>query len=167
MSKQNQPVDTLTPGTETATAAPQGREAALEVAIAEATPLELIHMLMRGAIEKLEAARQQLTADNPDEMERLLIKTTKIIAYLRHSLDKDTGQEFAHELDEIYCFVQQQLEKAHYDQRDVVIAMAQNAMEQVAAVWKNGMLQWEAISGNGGPIPHTLLCHLKSVAVVH
>ncbi len=165
MPKQNQAINAMTPKDKTATL--KNREAALEIAIAEATPLELIHMLMHGAVEKLEAARLQLIEDNPDEMELLLIKTAKIVTYLRHSLDKEIGQEFAHELDEIYCFVQQQLEKAHYDQRDVVIAMAQNAMKQVTTVWQNGMLQWEVISKNGGPIPHTLLCHLKSVATIH
>ena len=141
----------------------QQQSISLEQQVAEATPFERVHLLMSGAIEKMGLAREALLNQNWLAMEEQLQKTVKIVEYLRLSLDKEIGQEFAQELDELYFYTLQQLALAKQQRRSVLIEMARNVMGQIAAVWKNGMEQWALVEDQGGMIPHTLLCHIKPV----
>jgi flagellar protein FliS len=135
----------------------------LEQQVAEATPFELVYLLMSGAVERMEEARRHAGQQDWREMMLQLEKIEKIVSHLRLSLDLDMGQEFARELDEVYLYIQQQLGLAKVERREVLIGMAQSAMQQIASVWNNGMEQWALVEGSGEPIPHTLLCHLKPV----
>lgn len=95
--------------------------------VAAADPHRLVLMLMDGALERLSIARGCLERGQRGDTARkaaALTQTLRIIGELRGSLNLTEGGTLAHNLSELY----------EYMQRQVLLANAENRIERISEV---------------------------------
>ncbi|MBB3168433.1 flagellar export chaperone FliS [Simiduia aestuariiviva] len=100
------------------------------------SPHRVIALLLDGALERIEQAKQCLSEGNAQEFDILVLKTVGIINGLRASLDFDQGGEIANNLDAVYDYVAAKL----VDEKDHV---ALDEAEKLLAEIKQG---WDGIA---------------------
>jgi len=100
----------------------------LEAEVFGADPVKLIHMLYRGAIEAVGAARRHLAAKQIRERSRQVNKAWSILQELSQSLDLERGGEIACRLGELYDYMQRRLIEANAQQSDAPLAEVESLL---------------------------------------
>jgi flagellar protein FliS len=87
-----------------------------ESEILSASPLELVEMLYKAAIESINDACRHLRAGEIRERSNAISKACAILSELAQSLDHEKGGAISKNLTEIYDYMQRRLLKANIEQ---------------------------------------------------
>ncbi|HEY7335278.1 MAG TPA: flagellar export chaperone FliS [Bryobacteraceae bacterium] len=108
----------------------------LEAEVFGAEPVKLVHMLYRGAIEAVVAARRHLAAGAIRERSRQITKTWNILHELMRVLDLEQGGEIARHLGELYAYMQSRLIEANSLQADGPLAQVESLLGTLCEAWR-------------------------------
>lgn len=123
---------------QTAHAAKQYSTVQVHSSVVEATPHQLILMLLEGASDRIIKARNYMLHRNVAEKGAHIGMAISIISGLRASLDEEQGGEIAANLAGLYDYMERRLLEANV-RNDV------KALEEVAALLREIRAGWEAI----------------------
>ena len=108
----------------------------LEAEVLGADPVKLVHMLYRGAIEAVSAARRQLIAGGIRERSRQIMRAWNILRELTQSLDHARGAEISRPLAGLYGYMQTRLMEANTQQSDAPLAEVESLLITLADAWQ-------------------------------
>lgn len=100
-----------------------------------ASPMELVRALYRGAVESTRLARTALAEGRIRERSAAITKTAAIVQELTLSLDREVGGEIASSLAEIYIYIHQRLVVANIEQSDAPLAEVEKLLGILAEAW--------------------------------
>lgn len=118
----------------------------LESEVLSASPIRLIELLYRGAIDATTAAKIAAEQGNALERSRHLSRSHAILVELSRSLDHSVGGQLSRDLVELYDYMQRQLTHANLSQQIQPI-------EDVHAVLTNLLEAWQQVSSVTAPPP--------------
>jgi flagellar protein FliS len=110
-------------------------QAYLESQVFSASPLQLVHMLYRGALEAVRAARRDLSAGAIASRSQQITKAWNILAELALSTDRERGGGVARNLVELYTYMQRLLMDANCRQADEPLAETERLLATLEAAW--------------------------------
>lgn len=87
----------------------------------EITPYQVITMLLNGALERVDQAISRLDEGEFDEAAILVQKTIGIIGGLRESLNFEKGGEITSNLDILYGYIVEKLDKISEEQTPIAV----------------------------------------------
>ena len=108
----------------------------LEAEVLGADPVKLVHMLYRGAIEAVGAARRHLAAGAIRERSRQIMRAWHILQELTQSLDHAAGGEISRSLAELYGYMQTRLMDANMRQADAPLREVESLLTSMAESWQ-------------------------------
>lgn len=111
----------------------------LEAEVLGADPVRLVHLLYRGALDAVGAARRSLAAGDAGERSRQITKAWEIVLELARSLDHTQGGQISRNLAEIYAYIGQRLLDGNIEQTDAPLAEAESLLATLAEAWKEIM----------------------------
>jgi len=111
-----------------------------EEEVLAATPLQLVQLLYRGALDSIAAARRHLRLGEIRARSGAISKAMAIVTELSRSLDLHMSGELSQTLAELYGYVQSLLIEANGRQSDPPLAEA----ERLLAILLEG---WECCAG--------------------
>lgn len=122
-------------------AAAQYQSNGVAAAMGDASPHQLVQMLLAGALDRLAQAKGGvLRQDRPQKLQGVA-KAVAIIEHLRLNLDREAGGEIASNLENLYDYMVRRLLKANVDD-DVKI------IDEVAGLLRDVKSAWDAIPMN-------------------
>lgn len=111
-----------------------------EAEVLGASPVELVHLLYRGAIESVSMARRHLADGSaPGAIagrSHQITRAWEILQELSGTLDHEKGGELSRNLAELYVYIQQRLIEANAEQADAPLAEAEALLTTLADAWK-------------------------------
>jgi flagellar protein FliS len=93
-------------------------ESYLENQILSASPIELVEILYKAAIDSLELARIQLAKGDIRGRVAATTRATNIVVELVQSLDRERGGDLVQQLVKLYDYVLHRLQQANVEQDD-------------------------------------------------
>ena len=120
-------------------------EDSLEAEVMSASPLRLVQLLTRGAVDAVAAARVHLRAGDIAARSRQITKAQHIINELTHSLDRARAPQIATGLAALYAYIQGRLLDANFRQAEEPLAEAQGLLSSLAEAWENAVPQPAAL----------------------
>ncbi len=108
----------------------------LESSVLTATPLELVTMLYRCAIESIAEARRCLACGDIEGRVRPVNRAFDAVTELTLSLDYDKGGELSRSLGELYGYITNQIVLGHCNQSDSNFAEAQRLLSTLMESWQ-------------------------------
>jgi flagellar protein FliS len=109
----------------------------LETEILNADPVKLVHMLYRGAIESVGAARRHLAAGAIRERAAQISRSWEILHELANSLDHQQGGEISQRLAALYAYMQGRLLEANAQQADAPLAEVEALLTTLSEAWQD------------------------------
>ena len=101
----------------------------LEAEVMSASPVRLVHLLYRGALDSVRAARTELRAGDIPARSRAITKAQAILNELASSLNCEQGGEFARNLQELYSWLLERLTAANLQQREQPLIEAEQVLQ--------------------------------------
>lgn len=101
-----------------------------------ASPHRLIDMLYQGAIERIVQAKGAMQYGNIELKGKKINSAISIVGGLRESLNTDVGGELAHNLDNLYVYIQQILASAHAKNDAAKLDEAATLLGDLQSAWK-------------------------------
>jgi len=101
-----------------------------------ASPLKSVHLLYRGALDSVAAARRHLKLRDIAARSRAICKAMRIVTELSLSLNLQAGGELSRNLAELYGYVESLLIKANSEQCDPPLAEAERLLGVLAEAWE-------------------------------
>ena len=115
----------------------------VEAGVTDATPHQLVLMLLRGAMEKLTQAKLALGKGEVAEKGQLISKVIAIVDSLRASLDVEKGGEVALNLGSLYDYAETRLLQANIESDPAM-------MDEVYQLLGTILAGWEQMPGHEG-----------------
>jgi flagellar protein FliS len=112
-----------------------------ETEVKTADPMDLIHLLYKGAITRLKQAKA-----NFNEIEArvtALNKACAIIGELQAALDLENGGEIASSLNQLYSYMQRRLNRANSHQDLAAINEVISLLSTLESAWREATLASE------------------------
>jgi len=106
-----------------------------EQQILSAEPLELVRLLYRRAIACVREAREHVKSENIPERCRAISRAYEALSELVSSLRAETAPDLVRSLREIYCYMQQRLLDANFQQSDPPLAETLGLLSTLAEAW--------------------------------
>ena len=106
-----------------------------DIEVLSASPLELVHLLYRGAIDSIDLARRHLASGEIKERSRQISKACSIIEELITSLDHNTAPQLTRRLAELYEYMHHRLCQANIEQADAPLAEVRTLLTTVLESW--------------------------------
>jgi flagellar protein FliS len=106
-----------------------------EQMILSASPIELVRLMYQRAIACVADARDHLKAGRIRERSQAINRTYAILTELLTSLDADKAPELAANLRGLYCYMQQRLIDANFQQKDEPLAETGRLLSTLADAW--------------------------------
>ena len=103
--------------------------------IENVSPHRLIQMLIDGALERINIARGQMERNDVSSKGESIGSAISIIGGLQASLNKDTGGEVAHTLDDLYDYISHQLMLANKTNDVNLLDESTKLMTQIKTGW--------------------------------
>ncbi len=122
----------------------QYQQANAQSKIEGASPHRLIQMLMDGALEKIQIARNLMVEQRLGPKAEHITWAISIIDGLRLSLDKDMGGEIAQNLDDLYDYMVRRLVLANLENDVKILDEVSDLLRQIKGAW-------DAIAGTERP----------------
>ncbi len=104
--------------------------------VTDASPHQLISMLMTGAQDRIAEARGAMERQERARQGELLGKAISIIDNLRASLDHDRGGDVARTLSDLYDYMQRRLLEANASSEPDLLAEVQGLLATVREGWE-------------------------------
>ena len=101
-----------------------------------ASPHRLIDMLYQGAIERIVQAKGAMQYGNTELKGKKINSAVSIVGGLRESLDVDSGGDLAHNLDNLYVYIQRVLANAHLKNDESLLDEAMTLLGDMQHAWK-------------------------------
>ena len=107
----------------------------LQGVIEQASPHELVRLLMNGALQRIVHARWHLSEGNIARKAENLLKAIDMIETLRTSLDFERGAEIAGSLEALYEYMVRQLSRANAQNDVTLLSEVEDLLRQVFDGW--------------------------------
>jgi flagellar secretion chaperone FliS len=104
-----------------------------------ASPVKLIELLYRGAVDSIATARRYLRVGDIRARSRAISKAMAIVAELARSLDMRGGGELSRNLAELYSYVGKLLIQANTEQREAPLIEAGQLLATLLEGWSASM----------------------------
>jgi len=108
----------------------------LEAEVLSASPVKLVAILYRAAMETVAAARRHLRDGDIRERSRNVAKAAAILNELMRSLNHSTGGEISRNLLELYAYMQTRLIEANTGQIEAPLAEVEQLLGTLADAWR-------------------------------
>jgi len=103
--------------------------------LVDASPLKLVQLLYRGALDSIAAARRYVRLGDIHARSRAITKAMLILTELSRSLSAEQGGELSRNLAGLYGYVQKLLIQANFEQREKPLEEAEQLLETLAEAW--------------------------------
>ena len=103
--------------------------------LVDASPLKLVQLLYRGALDSIAAARRYVRLGDIHARSRAITKAMLIVTELSGSLSAEQGAELSRNLARLYGYVQKLLIQANFEQREKPLEEAGRLLETLAEAW--------------------------------
>jgi flagellar secretion chaperone FliS len=100
-----------------------------------ASPLKLIQMLYRAALDSIEAARRHLRQKDIRARTRAINKAIGLVTELSQCLNHDAGSSLSRNLAGLYGYVLRLLIEANTKQMEAPLAEAESLLSTLAEAW--------------------------------
>lgn len=107
-----------------------------EEEILSASPIGLIQLLYRGALDSITSARRYLKLRDIRARSRAISKAMTIVTELALSLDHPTGGDLSKNLAELYAYTQTLLIQANVEQSDPPLEEAERLLSTLLDAWQ-------------------------------
>ena len=104
-------------------------------AIGDASPHQLVQMLLGGALDRLAQAKGGMLRNDRAQKLQGVAKTVAIIEHLRINLDREAGGEIARNLENLYDYMVRRLLKANVDDDADIIDEVSGLLRDVKSAW--------------------------------
>ena len=101
----------------------------------EASPLKLVQLLYRGALDSIASARRYLRLGDIRARSRAINKAMAIVTVLARSLNTEQGGELGRNLARLYDYVERLLIQANSEQREQPLEEAERLLSTLADAW--------------------------------
>jgi flagellar secretion chaperone FliS len=100
-----------------------------------ASPLKLVQLLYRAALDSIAAARRYVRLGDIRSRSRAISKAMAIVTELALSLNVEQGGELSRNLARLYGYVEKLLIQANFGQREQPLEEAERLLETLAEAW--------------------------------
>ena len=108
----------------------------LESAVNEASPHKLVDLLLKGAMEKIELAKQCMVQKNIEKKCLNISHAISIIDGLQASLDKEKGGELSENLFNLYEYMSKRLVEANFNNSFSMLDEVINLLATLKSGWE-------------------------------
>lgn len=108
----------------------------LESQVLTASPLELVEMIYRAAIEAIRTARVKLADGDVRGRALAITRAMNLVGELVQSLDLEAGGNIAADLRDLYDFVLRRLQTGNFEQTDAPLAEAERLLVTLLDGWQ-------------------------------
>jgi flagellar secretion chaperone FliS len=112
-----------------------GYQRYFEEELREASPLKLIVILYRGALDAIASARRFVRLGEIQPRAREINKAIGILTELTRSLDRERGGELSQNLAQLYAYTRGLLIRANAEQREEPLAEAERLLTTLLEGW--------------------------------
>ena len=106
-----------------------------DLEVLSASPVELVHLLYRGAIDAIDIARRHLAAGEIKERSRQISKACSILEELISSLNYSMAPALTKQLASLYEYMHHRLCTANIEQSDGPLAEVRSLLATVLESW--------------------------------
>jgi len=100
-----------------------------------ASPLKLVQLLYRAALDSIAAARRFVRLGDIRSRSRAVSKAMAIVTELSLSLNVEQGGELSRNLAQLYGYVEKLLIQANFEQREHPLEEAERLLSTLAEAW--------------------------------
>jgi len=100
-----------------------------------ASPLKLVQLLYRAALDSIAAARRFVRLGDIRSRSRAVSKAMAIVTELALSLNVEQGGELSRNLAQLYGYVEKLLIQANFEQREQPLEEAERLLSTLAEAW--------------------------------
>ena len=108
-----------------------------ESEIRETSPLKLVEMLYRGALDAIAAARRCLRVGDIPGRSQAINKAMAIVTELSISLNTAAGGALGRNLADLYAYVEKRLIQANFEQRDQPLVEVESLLSTLLEGWSS------------------------------
>ena len=108
---------------------------AVQTGVESASPHRLTQMLMEGALDKIAAAKGNMERGEIQAKGDQIGSAISILEGLRSSLDLEKGGEIAHNLDDLYTYMERRLLDAHRNNDLAILDEVSDLLRQIKGAW--------------------------------
>ena len=112
-----------------------GYQSYFENELRETSPLELVLMLYRGALDAIGSARRHVRAGDIGARSRAISKAMAIVTELSLSLNRQEGGEISRNLAGIYAYAEMRLIQANFEQREGPLEEVERLLSTLLEAW--------------------------------
>ena len=118
----------------------------LKADLASASPHRVIQLLMQGALERLALSKGFIERKDYEAKSNTLTRVVEIINSLRDALDRDVNPELVDNLDSLYVYMIEQVNRAGKDMDTTKIDQVMGLLLEIKGAWDqiNDLTQREA-----------------------
>ncbi len=107
----------------------------------DASPLKLVQLLYRGALDAIASARRFVRLGDIRARARAINKAMAIVTELALCLNAEQGGELTGNLARVYGYVQKLLIQANFEQREEPLEEAERLLSTLAEAWASLTLE--------------------------
>ena len=104
-------------------------------ALDDASPHQLIDLMLSGALERVVSASGCMERNETSEAGESIGKAISIVDSLRVSLDVEKGGDIAKNLGQLYDYITRRLLEASVSQQPKLLAEVANLLQEIKAAW--------------------------------
>ena len=108
---------------------------AVQTGVESASPHRLTQMLMEGALDRIAAAKGNMERGNIQAKGDQIGSAMSILEGLRSSLDMEKGGEIAHNLDDLYIYMERRLLESHKTNDLTILDEVSDLLKQIKGAW--------------------------------
>ena len=108
----------------------------VKAGVAGATPHGLIQMLYDGLLERMAQLKGAIEQNNIELKHLKVNQATSIVLGLRESLNIESGDQLAVQLDDLYDYIQRQLWSAHVNNKTELLDECTALVLEISGAWK-------------------------------
>jgi flagellar secretion chaperone FliS len=113
----------------------KGYQRYFENELQETSPLRLVLMLYRGALDAIACARRHLRAGDIRARSQAISKAMAIVTELSLSLEKERGGELSRNLAALYAYAEKLLIQANFEQREKPLEEVEGLLSTLLEGW--------------------------------
>ena len=123
-----------------------------DLEVLSASPVELVHLLYRGAIDSIDLARRHLAAGEIKERSRQISKACSIVEELIASLDHNLAPTLTKDLASLYEYMHYRLCQANIEQLEPPLVEVRSLLVTVLESWTQLLKPLDECSESHGSI---------------